>query len=118
MTLIDGLVVIGGGLAAAHSLFFPRLVEEMNGTLETLDGRQIPRMELKAFNLEDEAETAAFIRGDAARNRRARLEPQSDLRPVEADRRRPFPPGHQPGGRHRGVCLRLAHIGKPGIKPL
>ena len=36
----------------------------MNGTLETLQGKKIPRMELKAFNLEDEAEMAAFIRGD------------------------------------------------------
>ena len=64
MTLIDGLVVIGGGLSAASSLFLPRLVEEMNGTIETLDGKKIPRMELKAFNLEDEAELAAFIRGE------------------------------------------------------
>jgi glucokinase len=64
MTLIDGLVVIGGGLSAASSLFLPRLVAEMNGTLETLDGKKIPRMESKAFNLEDEAEMAAFLRGD------------------------------------------------------
>jgi glucokinase len=64
ITLVDGLVVIGGGLSAASSLFLPRLVEEMNGTIETLDGKKIPRMELKAFNLEDEAELAAFIRGD------------------------------------------------------
>ena len=62
--MIDGLVVIGGGLSGASSLFLPRLVEEMNGTLETLDGKKIPRMESKAFNLEDEAEMAAFIRGE------------------------------------------------------
>ena len=37
----------------------------MNGTIETLDGRQIPRMELKAFNLEDEASFDAFARGEA-----------------------------------------------------
>ena len=67
MTLIDGLVVIGGGLSAAAPLFMPRLVAEMNGTIETLDGRQIPRMELKAFNLEDEASFDAFARGEARR---------------------------------------------------
>ena len=67
MTLIDGLVVIGGGLSAAAPLFMPRLVAEMNGTIETLDGRQIPRMELKAFNLEDEAAFDAFARGEARR---------------------------------------------------
>ncbi len=65
MTLIDGLVVIGGGLSAAAPLFMPRLVAEMNGTIETLDGRQIPRMELKAFNLEDAASFDAFARGEA-----------------------------------------------------
>jgi glucokinase len=65
ITLIDGLIVIGGGLAAAARYFLPRLVDELNGTLETLDGKRIARMEIKAFNLEDEAQTAAFIRGDA-----------------------------------------------------
>jgi glucokinase len=65
MTLIDGLVVIGGGLSAASALFLPRLIEEMNGTLAALNGRQIPRTELKAFNLEDESQMAAFLRGEA-----------------------------------------------------
>jgi glucokinase len=64
MTLIDGLVVIGGGLSAASSVFLPRLVAELSGTIATLDGKQIPRMEMKAFNLEDAAHLAAFIRGD------------------------------------------------------
>jgi glucokinase len=67
VTLIDGLVVIGGGLSASAPLFMPRLVAEMNGTIETLDGRQIPRMELKAYNVEDEASFAAFAKGEARR---------------------------------------------------
>ena len=65
ITLIDGLVVIGGGLSAASSFFLPRLVAEMNGTIETLSGQQIPRMELKAFNLEDESAFETFARGEA-----------------------------------------------------
>lgn len=65
LTLIDGLVVIGGGLSAASSMFLPRLVEEMNGTIETLDGKQVPRMEVKAFNLEDPLDMEAFLQGDA-----------------------------------------------------
>jgi glucokinase len=67
VTLIDGLVVIGGGLSASAPLFMPRLVAEMNGTIETLDGRQIPRMELRAYNVEDEASFAAFAKGEARR---------------------------------------------------
>jgi glucokinase len=65
MTLLDGLVVIGGGLSAAAPLFLPRAVAEMNGTIENLSGQQIPRMEVKAFNLEDEESMNAFVRGDA-----------------------------------------------------
>jgi glucokinase len=64
VTLFDSLVVVGGGLAGAASLFLPRVVEEMNGTIETLEGRPIPRMEVKAFNLEDEQGMTAFLHGD------------------------------------------------------
>jgi glucokinase len=58
-------VVIGGGLSAAAALFMPRLIAEMNGTIDTLDGRHLPRMELKAFNLEEEESFDAFARGHA-----------------------------------------------------
>jgi glucokinase len=64
ITLMDGLIVIGGGLSAAAPLFLPRVVAELNGTIETLDGRRFPRLVSKAFNLEDEGGMAAFIRGD------------------------------------------------------
>jgi glucokinase len=64
VTLVDGVVVIGGGLTGAAELFLPALVAEMNGTFETPSGR-IPRLEVKAFNLEDPAERAAFVKGAA-----------------------------------------------------
>jgi glucokinase len=63
ITLIDGLIVIGGGLSAAHSLFLPALVEEMNGSFTALSGARFPRLEMKVFNLEDPAELAVFLRG-------------------------------------------------------
>ena len=50
LTLVDGLVVIGGGLTGASSLFLPRIINEMNGEIESFDGDKIPRMEVKAFN--------------------------------------------------------------------
>ena len=65
VTLIDGLVVIGGGLAAAAKFFLPQAVEEINGKFETFDGAQVNRTELTAFNLEDAEEMAAFIRPQA-----------------------------------------------------
>ena len=64
ITLIDGPVVIGGGLAGAHTLFMPTLIREMNSTLQNMKGEKVDRMELKAFNLEDPAEREAFLKGD------------------------------------------------------
>jgi glucokinase len=64
ITLVDGLVVIGGGLSRAYPLFLPRLVEEMNGAFETVQGKSLPRMEIKAFNLEDQKDLELFLTGD------------------------------------------------------
>jgi glucokinase len=63
ITLIDGLVVIGGGLAGAAELFLPALVTEMNAPYETPTGPLI-RLEMTAFNLEDPAERARFVKGE------------------------------------------------------
>jgi glucokinase len=61
ITLIDGLVVIGGGLSGAYPLFLPRLVEEMNTPFDTMSGQPLDRMEVKAYNLEDEEGLKAFL---------------------------------------------------------
>ena len=64
LTLVDALVVVGGGLSGAAKLFLPSLVAEMNAPLRSLGGQTLPRTEVRAFNLEDAAERAAFLRGD------------------------------------------------------
>jgi glucokinase len=64
VTLVDGLVVIGGGLTGAAELFLPALVEGMNAPFETPAG-PVPRLEMKAFNLEEPAQRAAFVKGEA-----------------------------------------------------
>ena len=63
ITLIDGLIVIGGGLAGAHKLFMPSLISEMKGTFQSPSGNLFSRLEVKVFNLENENETEMFIRG-------------------------------------------------------
>lgn len=65
INLVDGLVVVGGGLSGAAELFLPRVVAELNGTLESVSGTKMPRMESTAFNLEDPQELQAFIQGQA-----------------------------------------------------
>ena len=63
-SLVDGLVVIGGGLARGHRLFMDRLVREMNAPYETPFGGCVPRFESRALNLDDPEELATFLRGD------------------------------------------------------
>jgi glucokinase len=65
LTLLDGLVVVGGGLAAAAPHFLPALVGQLNGRLHSLAGGDVPRLELTAFNLEDDGERRAFLAGGA-----------------------------------------------------
>ena len=60
VTLIDAPIVIGGRLAGAHPLFLPAVVEEMNRAFTPPEGEPIPRMEITAFNLEEEAGREAF----------------------------------------------------------
>ncbi len=62
ITLVDGLVVIGGGLSGAFPLFLPRLVQELNSKYETLSGKQLERLEIEAYNLEDEKSSIGFFK--------------------------------------------------------
>lgn len=64
-TIVDGLVVIGGGIAYSSSLIFPRLVEEMNSTLKLANGMNVGHMQVKAYNLEDNSQLADFLKGSA-----------------------------------------------------
>jgi glucokinase len=63
LTLIDGLAVIGGGLSAAGPLYLPALLAELNDTYDTPAGGTRRRLVQQAFNLEDSAQLAAFLRG-------------------------------------------------------
>lgn len=65
LTLIDGLAVIGGGLSGAASLFMPRLIAEMNGTINRYNGEQIPRLAQRAYDLTCEEHIREFLRGDS-----------------------------------------------------
>ncbi|MDR0363542.1 MAG: ROK family protein [Bacteroidales bacterium] len=64
ITLIDGIVAIGGGLANASKLFLPKVLEELRKPYKTPSGNQFSRLELEVFNLDDEKERAEFIKGD------------------------------------------------------
>jgi glucokinase len=64
LTLIDGLVVVGGGISAAAPLFLPALVDAMNGVFER-DGNPMPRLIPHTSNFEDAGQRAEFLKSSA-----------------------------------------------------
>ena len=63
-TLTDGLIVIGGGLTGARRWFMPSLLKEMRSQIHQLNGATLGRLPMKVYYLDDEAEFAAFARGE------------------------------------------------------
>ncbi len=63
LSLIDGIVVIGGGLSGAWDMFADAMFEELNGSHETSEGKQNPRLSFEVFNLEDENSFEQFAKG-------------------------------------------------------
>jgi glucokinase len=64
ITLIDGLIVIGGGLSGSAPLFMPTVMAELNSQIAARDGRTVNRLEMRAFNFDDETDRAAFLQRD------------------------------------------------------
>ncbi len=64
LTLLDGLAVVGGGIANAWPLFLPALVDALNAPYTAPGGGRFRRLPSEAFNLEDAAQLARFVRGD------------------------------------------------------
>lgn len=64
LTLIDGIVVIGGGLSASWDLFAPAMFEEVNRPIENFKGEKVNRLSVKVFNLEDPNTFDEFALGE------------------------------------------------------
>lgn len=69
ITLIDGLVVIGGGLTGAAKYILPSLLKEMNSDTGMMDGSLFSRLQMKAFNLDDPDDFQCFAKGEAVKIR-------------------------------------------------
>ncbi len=82
ITLIDGIVVIGGGLSGAYELFLPYIVQEMNSSFTRPDGAQFRRLVANVYNLEDEDELQKFSKGSTKEitvpgtNRKVKYDPE------------------------------------------
>ena len=62
-TIMDAPVVIGGGLSNAWELFSAQMFREMEGSYTSLNGKKMPRLIMKTFNLEDPLEFSEFAKG-------------------------------------------------------
>lgn len=65
ITVIDGLVVIGGGLTGASKYILPSLLQEMNSRTGMMNGACFNRLQMQAFDLDDAAGFAGLIGGEA-----------------------------------------------------
>lgn len=78
VTVLDGVVVIGGGLSQAHRLYMPALLEVVGGAFSDEPGAQ-RRLVQVVYNLECDIEAAAFYAPDrqSTDGKRAPRQPRS-----------------------------------------
>ena len=62
-TIVDGIIVLGGGLTGAAEFFVPAILEEMGSSLKMMDGTSFCRMQTEVVNLDDEACLRRFLTG-------------------------------------------------------
>lgn len=65
--LIDGIIVIGGGISAARELFLPALLKELRDEIKTIPGEKVRRVQMNVFDLQNPEEFAKFARGNSRR---------------------------------------------------
>jgi len=65
LTIVDGLAVIGGGLAGAKDLIIPSMMKGLGGSYTNFLGQKYDRIVQKVYNLEDEQELNSFLKGSS-----------------------------------------------------
>lgn len=59
--IVDGLVVIGGGVSGAAKYIFPGILAEMRSSLSTFAGASFPRLQSEVYDLTDPSQLASFL---------------------------------------------------------
>lgn len=62
--ITDGLIVLGGGMTGAAKYIKPAILEVMRSKIKTLDGKELGRIPMKVYDLDDKEELAAFVKGE------------------------------------------------------
>jgi hypothetical protein len=66
-TLMDSVIVIGGGLAGASKYFMPALLEEMRAKIKTMSGDTLNRVQMNVYDLDNNAEFEKFAKGNSTK---------------------------------------------------
>jgi len=64
LNIVDGIVVIGGGISKAYKYFLPSMLAEMKGSRKAINGDVFPRLQIKPYNLMDENEKIQFLQDE------------------------------------------------------
>lgn len=67
LTLIDGVVVIGGGLAGAGKYILPAIMQELEMQFGTFRGEHFSRLQMKVFDMGNERQLAELLRSEVER---------------------------------------------------
>lgn len=63
VTLIDGVIVIGGGITAAKKYIMPSLINELRSQMHSIGGDTFDRVQMKVYDLNNEEEFKLFAKG-------------------------------------------------------
>lgn len=64
ISIIDGLVVIGGGLAGAYKYIKPAMLSTLRAKMHRLSGEPVEKLASKVYDLDDPEELKLFVRGE------------------------------------------------------
>lgn len=64
-TLIDGLIVIGGGITAARKYIMPSLLSVMRRKMHTFGGEALGRLQFSVYDIDNPKEFSMFARGES-----------------------------------------------------
>lgn len=63
IAIVDGVVVLGGGISKAFDLFSPALFRQLRSSFDLSNGNTVNRLPQQVFNLEHPTEKEALLRG-------------------------------------------------------
>ncbi len=64
-TLLDGIIVIGGGITAAKKYIMPALLKEMRSSIKTISGEDVSRVQPVVYDLDNKEEFKKFAIGNS-----------------------------------------------------